>query len=359
MREMFKRWAWRGYRDSTAQLHELRNLSWVATRRCNLACVHCALSCDSAGSGGAELSTQEAKALFSSLAEDFSPRRIGISVTGGEPLLRPDLFEVAAHINSLGFSWGLSTNGMLVNAHVLELCSTTGLRAVSVSLDGPPEVHEALRGPGTYRPAVAAVEHFARLGSIPLVEVAACLTPQLVQRLDMLYNLAGSLGVNRLRLMPVAPRGRAAGATQLRLSVSQMRAALDWLAYKRRNVTAHMQVVFDEAGYIGEPYEGVVREGNFMCTAGISGAAVLADGTVTGCAFLGSSFAQGNIREQPFSRIWDTGFKRLRDRRWMRRGPCAECQSFVECGGGCLLQWTDAQAGGPCSCMAQDLRQQR
>ncbi|MBN2082381.1 radical SAM protein [bacterium] len=355
MRRLFdpiRRAAWRGYMNTAARLHELKLVSWEATNRCNLACLHCANQSGPQADTVGELSTGEVIALFESIAADFDAKQVGVSVGGGEPLLRPDLFTITARLSELGFSWSMVTNGMRLDRRALAQCIETGISAFSFSLDGLPRHHERLRGKGTFQPAAAAIERVLAAEWGGVVEASTILARGVADELDAIYRQMQNLGVQRWRLLPLAAVGRAAEHPELALTGPELRRALDWLLAQRAT-GGSPEVTFDESGYLGEPYEERVRGGKFMCSAGINTAQVCWDGAVTGCAFIGRGFAQGNVRERRFSEIWEDGFRELRDRRWTRQGQCAACKSYADCRGGCLLQWGSPQGTGPACCWAR------
>ncbi len=354
--EPLRRLAWRGYRASEMRLHELRTLTWEATRRCNLACLHCASRCGPGVDTSAELSTAEALALFDSVAADFNPAKVSIAITGGEPLARRDLFTITAHLQQLGLAWAVSTNGTLINAHTIAALIETGCGGVSVSLDGLAPQHEALRGRGTFVRAASAVRALAASPLATTLEVASCVATPLAQGIDEAYAFIATLGISRWRLMPLAPLGQARDNPALRLSPADLRRVLDWLALKRQAPEAGLEVVFDEAGYLGREYDRKVRPGYFFCGAGVTGAVVHADGGVNGCVFLNRSFDQGNVRDKRLSELWRDGFKLFRERRWMKQGLCSGCRDYADCQGGCLLYRESPDSAGPCACMAQMLK---
>ena len=105
---------WAIYKDQSRKSHELTYLFWECTLNCNFFCKHCGSSAGKKVFKN-ELSTKDIKRTFADIAKVTDPRKIMIAVTGGEPLLRRDLFEVMGYANSLGFPWGMVTNGSLVN----------------------------------------------------------------------------------------------------------------------------------------------------------------------------------------------------------------------------------------------------
>ena len=100
---------------------DLRNLFWETTLRCNAKCKHCGSRAGECDTLKDELTTDEIKKAFKDIAEKIEPSKILINVTGGEPLLRKDLFEVMDYShNELGFRWGITTNGLLINDDIIE-----------------------------------------------------------------------------------------------------------------------------------------------------------------------------------------------------------------------------------------------
>ena len=353
----FQRLAWRGYIRARARAPELRQLSWEATGRCNLACAHCAALSGPAVDPARELTTQEARDLFSAVAADFPPDRLSIGITGGEPLLRSDLFTILEHLNRLGLAWGLITNGLLLDDAMLDRLAAAGIGSLSISLDGPPEFHERLRGPGTYAPVLDAVRRAAAHPGVPLLEVGSVLTAGLAPELPGFAELLAGLGVGQWRLLPLAHQGRARDCPGFCAPAAELRASLAWIRdYRGQADKDAMQVTFDESGYLGREWERRVREVPFFCGSGIVGAHITATGEVTGCPFVGPAFSQGNIRARPFREIWEQEFRVYRDRDWTRCGDCAGCGEYRDCRGGCLMNWESPTAAGTSRCLYRNLQ---
>lgn len=341
---------WRAYVRGAAKLHELTYLFWETTLRCNLACRHCGSGCGPSAGLPDELTGDEVKAVFETVAQDFNPKKITVAVTGGEPLLRPDVFGVAAHIARLGFRWGMVTNGVLMTDRAVTLCRAAGMGSVSVSIDGLKPQHEFLRGKGSFEPAVEAVRKLKRAAFLGVLEVVTCPTGAVVRELDATYDFLCTLGLDCWRLIPLAAIGRVRQHPELLLTGAELRALLDWIRAKRADKRAPLKVMLDEEGYLGEPYEREVRDSPYFCFAGIHAAALLADGSVGPCPSVDRSFVQGHVRERRFSEIWDNEFKQFRDRRWMARGKCELCHSFADCQGNSFHLWSAPDANSPACC---------
>lgn len=347
--------AWRGYTAGAAKLHELTYLFWETTLACNLACRHCGSDCAPAAALSDELSTDEVKAVFDTIAQDYDAKKITVAVTGGEPLLRADVFEVAAHMARLGFRWGMVTNGTLMTDKAVELCRRAGMGSVAVSIDGLERHHEYLRGKGSFAPAIAGLERLRDADFLQITEVVSCPTSDVIRDLDEVYNFMASLGIDQWRILPLAPIGRAKTKPGLLLSGSELRYLLDFIKAKRADKSAPLVMTLDEEGFLGQEFEREVREMPYFCFAGIHAASILADGAVSACPSVNRSFTQGNIRERRFSEIWEHEFGEFRDRRWMKRGECAECNSFADCKGNSMHLWDSREACGPNRCHLQVL----
>jgi MoaA/NifB/PqqE/SkfB family radical SAM enzyme len=168
-------------------------VAWLITGRCTASCLYCRWKNERESD---EVDTATALRLIDQM-RDAGVRMI--SFTGGEPLLRRDIGQLIAHVKHRGATCKLNTNGDLV-VRRLELLRPLDL--LQISLDGPPDVQDRLRGEGSAHRAARAVT-LARRAGIP-VQVVACLTRDNVERLDEVLDYAATLGV-RLHVQPLAP----------------------------------------------------------------------------------------------------------------------------------------------------------
>lgn len=355
-REQFHQWAWNRCLDLESAAPHLSYLFWEATRRCNLACRHCASACDGTTDRPDELAGDEVLAALSGVARDFGAANVFLAVTGGEPLVRPDLFEVMGGARDLGFAWGLVTNGWAVDDRVVEDSRRAGLQNLVVSLDGAGAAsHDRLRGEGSFGRALAAVDRYRQAGFLRGLQVATAINAQNLPELQQMYDLLVEHGVRDWRIVSVFPGGRARGEPGLLLAPGGLAALLDFIGAKRSR-PGPLKVTYGDEGFLGEPHEGRVRDHRFACLAGVRVASILADGTVTGCPNVPRVLAQGNVRRQSVKEAWETGFQPFRDRGWMRRGPCEACDDFGACRGNSLHLW-DPEAGRTAMCHRDLLRQ--
>ncbi|MEO5335609.1 MAG: radical SAM protein [Magnetospirillum sp. WYHS-4] len=316
--------------------HPLRYLFWEATLRCNLACRHCGSDCFRDNTTrDRELSPETIKNELSAIAGRHDPQGITLAIIGGEPLIRRDIEDVGAHAAGLGFAWGITTNGLLLDAPRLASLKAAGLSTISVSLDGLETAHDTLRRrDGAFRQVNAALE---RLVADPFhagFDVICCVNRLNIGELAPFVEHLAALGVPQVRFTPVFSRGRAGRDSGLMLSGDDYRHLLAFIAQARQG-RGDIVVTLSEEGYWGPNWECRVRDGLHYCGSGTVIASILHDGTVTGCPSVSRRFSEGSIRETPFLDLWDKGFARFRKgRRAQAPEACRSCEHWYLCEGG-------------------------
>ncbi len=298
-------------------------LTWEMTYACNLRCVHCLSS--SGKRAPDELSTAEAKAL---LDEWAGMKVFYINVGGGEPMTRPDFFELMEYAIARRIGVKFSTNGTLVDRRAARWIATTDYLDVQISLDGlTPEVNDAIRGGGSHSKARRAMELLAAEG-FPF-KVNHVVTRQSFEELDGLHTMVTGMG-GQLRVTRLRPSGRGRAVwNALKLTQEQNRRLYDWLR-------AHPNVMTGDSFFhlsaLGAPLDGLN-----MCGAGRIVCCVDPRGDVYACPFvLADEFKAGNVRDSAFSDIWSGSslFEQLRG--WEVGGQCRTCGAYGRCHGGCM-----------------------
>jgi MoaA/NifB/PqqE/SkfB family radical SAM enzyme len=331
-------------------------IQWHLTERCNLRCSHCYQG----DAGSRELSLQDVQTGLSEIADlfaswaslydlSFSP---SFNVTGGEPLLRPDLFDVLRGITSRGYEAFLLTNGTLIDAEQALMLSDVGVTGVQVSIEGPEDVHDRVRGAGSYAASLQGIEHLVRAG-MP-VTMNATLSAMNVQQFKALIPIASSLGVQRLGFSRLVPSGRGAGLVDAMLSREQVREAYDSVRSMR---TGGVELVsgdplFGQMGTGASPEEaGSAPRGG--CAAGVSGLTVLADGTLVPCRRLPVPI--GNITSDSVREVWASSpvLEALRDRS-RYHGACGACSRWSDCRGCRAIAYAHARSRGVDDLLAED-----
>ncbi len=327
--------AFDAYRGLETRHHSLRYLFFEVTRRCNLNCGHCGSDC-SRDFRMPELTLDSWKKIVDYLADKFQPLPF-IVITGGEPTVRRDLFELTAYLKEKGFRWGMVSNGFDLPLKKYEQAMNTGLESITISLDGLEASHNYLRRHKDSFRRVMETLRIIGTSAVKLADVVTCVHAGNFEELADIAECLIDLNIQRWRLFRIFPKGRAADDARLLMSFEQSRRLVDWIAehrpaYQRRGLA----VSFSCEGYLPFEQDLNVREEPFFCRAGISIASILADGTITGCNNNGPDYYQGNIITDDFATVWNTRFAEYRDKSWLKTGRCRDCREWPHCEGGSI-----------------------
>lgn len=321
------------------QYPQLRYLFFELTRQCNLRCRHCGSLCPSAGARD-EMETERLLRLVDDAAASFSPKELMFCITGGEPLLRRDWFEICSHISRRGFLWGMTTNGTLIDGECAKRLEAAGMASVGVSLDGLRDTHEALRGvSGCYEKALAGIRALVRNGSFRSVQVITVVSTLNLSQLEEMYRLVRELGVDSWKITAVEPVGEARKNPELLLSRGQFLEMLEFVREKRGGSAP--RVTFGCPHFLPEPYDDTVRKEHFLCGAGTLIASIAANGDILACLDIDDreSARQGNIYEDDFLQVWKDGYQEFRRNKGLLDPKCRRCGHLEFCRGGAWHTW--------------------
>jgi radical SAM protein with 4Fe4S-binding SPASM domain len=297
---------------------------WLATNGCNARCVHC--SSDAAKPWPDELSTAEAKGMFDQLA---AAGVFDVAVSGGEPLTRPDIFEVIEYATDRGIRVGVGSNGSAINATTVNRLRACGVDRLQISIDGLEETHDrARRWPGLYRRASTAISTSIAAG----LNTHVCFTAHRMNWIELedVIDVAIGWGVRRFNLSRLVPVGR--GDQTLDLNPNEWRDLTVRFESIRRERGSEIEfsthlaqlVLLDETLSCGAGFIG--------CQAGVGQGCIDARGNVLPCVML--PVIAGNLRANDFETIWGTSpaLEALRDRTRLE-GMCGSCHVRDSCGG--------------------------
>jgi len=321
---------------------------WNVTRRCNLKCVHCYAHAKNIPSDD-ELSTEEGKKLIRDLTEFGSPV---ILFSGGEPLVRRDLPELAAFAVKNGMRAVISTNGTLITPTIARTLKKIGLSYVGISLDGMEEINDRFRGVrGAFKSALSGIENCQEAGI--KVGLRFTINKFNVNEIPKLFKLLEDMNIPRICFYHLVYAGRGSDLVEEDLSHTATRAALDLIIdeTKRLHDKGKPKEVLTVDNHADGPYvylrllkENPERakevlellkwnEGN---NSGRGIGCVSWNGDVHADQFW-RHYSFGNVKERPFSEIWmDTSepmMKRLKDKKTYVKGRCASCRWLDVCGG--------------------------
>ncbi|MDX1814089.1 MAG: radical SAM protein, partial [Candidatus Bathyarchaeia archaeon] len=302
-------------------------VSWNVTRKCNLKCSHCYVNATTQQLKN-ELNTEESKNLIDQICEVSKPLLI---LSGGEPLLRPDVYELVRYGASKGLKMGLGSSGSLIDAAAAKRLKDAGIETVSISLDSHiPEQHDEFRGvSGSWDKAVGAIKALQENGV--LVQVNTTVTQQNYNQIDDIMSLAENIGVENFHLFFLVPTGRGVKIADISPAEyeNMIKTTFRKVAKHRLNVKPSCAPQFMRiAKDMGLDMSRWIRG----CLAGLYYCRVYPNGDVTPCPYL--PIKLGNIRETSFKDIWfhSDMFKTLRDFDALK-GKCGVCEHRLVCGG--------------------------
>lgn len=319
---------------------ELRLVAWETTRNCNLSCVHCRASA-TYGPYTGELDTAAAFTLLDQIAGTGRPIVI---LTGGEPLLREDIFDITRYGTKLGLKMVMAPNGTLLTESVAREMKESGIQRISISIDGATEEqHDRFRGvPGAFKGAMDGI-HAAKSAGIEF-QVNTTITRLNRDQIPEILALAETIGAVALHIFLLVPTGRGKYITDQAISAQEYESTLNWF-YERKQQTAlqlkatcaphYYRILRQRAREEGRPVTfqthglDAVSRG---CLGGSGFCFVSHRGIVQPCGFL--DLDCGDVTKTSFADIWRNSdiFRQLRDADNLT-GKCGECQYRKVCGG--------------------------
>ncbi len=316
---------------------DLHVISWNVTRRCNLECSHCYLPAgtrkNSSGPAAAgDLSTPEALHLIDQIAE-ANPEAMLI-LSGGEPLLREDLYELAAHAAGKGMMVVLGSNGLLIDGTVVDRLKQSGVIGISISLDSlDPAVHDEARScPGAWKRTVEAIRTCSNRGLS--TQINTVVTKRNAGSLPGLVRFASELGAKVYSPFFLVCTGRGEELTDI--SPQQYEEVLSFIVEAQRRhgdmmIRTRCAPTFRRILHQTHPDSPLLKMDTGRCLAGVRYCRVTPEGDVTPCPYM--TVSAGNVRERSFRDIWKTSplFASLRNPEL--QGKCGECRFRLLCGG--------------------------
>ena len=318
----------------------LRLIAWEVTRSCNLACRHCRAEAHLEPYPG-EFSTAEAKALIDTFPETGDPI---IIFTGGEPLMRPDIFELVAYARDKGLRCVMAPNGTLITAENARKMKEAGISRCSISLDGAEaEAHDKFRGvPGAFEAAMQGIAYLKEAGIE--FQINSTVTKTNLSRFKDIFHLAERLGAEAWHIFLLVPMGRAAEIADEVITAEEYEEVLNWFYDFRKTTSMHLKATCAPHYYrimrqrAHEDGVAVTPENFGMdamtrgCLGGTGFCFISHTGQVQPCGYL--ELDCGNVRTTPFPEIWRAAKQFVQFRTPAEyEGKCGHCEYHKVCGG--------------------------
>ncbi|MBW1721269.1 MAG: heme b synthase [Deltaproteobacteria bacterium] len=317
-----------------------RLVAWEVTRTCNLSCVHCRASAEREPYPG-ELSTGKCLEILEEIRATGTPIVI---LTGGEPLLRKDILDLARKGTALGLRMVMATNGTLLSPDLVAEMKASGIKRVSISLDGPNAAeHDRFRQvPGAFERTLEGVRYL-RDGDLEF-QINTTVTRRNVNQVPEMLDLAIALGAVAHHIFLLVPTGRARDMAEQEIDAEQYERLLHWFYETGREAPIHLKatcaphyyrILRQEARKRGEKVNfetyglDAVTRG---CLGGTAFCFISHDGIVQPCGYL--EITCGDLKEEGFDQVWRGSkiFGKLRDFS-LYGGKCGRCEYVRVCGG--------------------------
>lgn len=308
------------------------------TDMCNLKCQHCGSGCSAENSTFLEYDVME-KVLLS-VAEKYDPGKIMICLTGGEPMLHPDVYKVTACAKSLGFSVGMTSNGTLIREREARKLYQAGLDTIAISVDGIGAVHDDFRMvKGSFDSAMKGIHALTEVGFDP--QAVTVIHKKNLFQLEEMYRHFRNLDLHSWRIVNIEPIGRANEDESLILDGDKLREVYDFIREKRFDNDNPMEVTCACSHFLTYEYERMVRDFYFQCAAGTQIASVAANGDIIACLDIERrhDLVQGNAYKDDFIDIWENRFEAFRHDRSEESEHCGFCEYKEVCMGDATHTW--------------------
>lgn len=341
------------YRDKILRPEPyLQSLFLELTPFCNEHCLHCGSRCGDIEAKNM-LSVSEYKTILDQVSQDFDISEINLCITGGEPLLRPEFFEIMSYANDKGYLWGMTSNGTLITKDIAKKLKEVGMQTIAVSVDGLKEKHEWFRrSPGSYEKTINGVKNLVAEKFLH-VQITTVIHHQNIDDLSAMYNEFIRLGIDSWRVINIEPIGRAMENKELMLTKEDYKKLFSFI--DERRYARPMEVCFGCSHYLGPEKEMELRNWYFLCGAGVHVASITYDGNIQACLDIERrlELIEGNIRTSRFKDIWTNGFKIYRSD-YRKTGKCQNCPDYEFCAGDSFHTWNFDKMG-PNLCMKEIL----
>lgn len=347
------------YRKQLMRCPQLKSLFIEMTLNCNEHCRHCGSWCGDVKMKD-QLTDDEIKDFLKQLKVDCEKRNMPLpflNITGGEPLVRKGMVELMKYVHDeLGYHWGMTTNGLLIDKKMAKNLKDAGMYSVSISVDGLEETHDWFRqSPGGYKKAIQALinlkeQNFGHIMATTVVH-KRCLG-----ELDELYLEMKKLGIDCWRVVNVEPIGRAKNNQEIGLNGIDYKYIIDFIK-KHREEDQEMEVSYGCNHYLGLEYEKEIRAWYFLCNAGIYTAGVQYNGDIGACLDIERlpETIQGNVRKDNLMDVWENKFEIFRKDKTTNSPECKNCKKRDFCAGGGFHTW-DVETCRPRICMYKEIQ---
>ena len=326
------------YRRELYTNPKLRFLFFELTNKCNMKCKHCGSNCD--GHNDIFLDKEIIFKTLEIVANKYNSKGIMICLTGGEPMLYSDIYDVIRQSKKLGFAVGITSNGTLIDEKDAICLAKSGLDTISISIDGLENTHDNFRNcNGAYKKAMHGIKCLQNVDIEP--QVTTVVNKTNINELDEMFKIIQKEDICSWRLTNVDPIGRARDNKELLLDKNELLKVYDFIKDKRFDNTNDIEVTYGCAHFVTYEYERFIRDFYFQCEAGVGVASIAANGDIVACLDIErrKDLVQGNVYNDDFIDVWENKFEIFRQDWSDKSSLCRTCEHKKVCMGDSAHTW--------------------
>ncbi|NLA13671.1 MAG: radical SAM protein [Tissierellia bacterium] len=308
----------------------MNHISWNTTKKCNLYCKHCYRESGPEKMDD-ELSTEEGKKLLDQIVK--AGMKV-IVLSGGEPMIRDDIFELISYAKSIGMTVLMGSNGTLIDKEKAEKLKSSGLNAIAISIDSlDSEKHNLFRGSeNAFQKAIEGANNCVEADI--RVQLNCTVTKQNLDEIERIADYAYELGAASSHMLFLVDTGRGKNIKEASLDIKEYKKAINRIIDKDIELNIQVKPTCAPQYKVESLLRGIepIKNTTRGCIAGISYCSILPNGDVHICPYTPVKVA--SIREETFDYIWENNevFNQLRNYK-NYKGQCGHCRYIYICGG--------------------------
>lgn len=285
------------------------------------------------------LPVEEYMKVLDDVKNNMDISKILLCITGGEPLLYKDFFKLMNYAKSIGYNWGMTSNGTLITKDIAHKLKESGMKTISISIDGLEETHDRYRNyKHGYKKAMEGIQNLIDERCFNHIQITTVVNHENIKELDEMFEIFKDIDIDSWRIVGLEPIGRALNFPEKMLTREDQITIFNFIKSKREEL---MPVTYGCSHYLGLDYERDVRDSYFLCNAGVYTAGVMANGDISACLDIDrrEDTIQGNVLKDNFVDVWNNRFQIFRSRLSEKNEKCKNCEAEKYCAGGSYHSW--------------------
>ncbi len=321
------------HKEAEAENHILNFVYLQLNNNCNIESTKCIMDCEAARSGE-QMQTNTYIKIIDQLKKQYK-KRIAIVLSGGEPLLFPEMEIIANRLKENKLRWGLITDGTLLTKEKAKFFEQNNISSYSFYLQNLQKKYDDCNGNGTFAKIITGIENAVQT-KVKYHEIITSVNKSNINDLEEIGKIVKDTGIQTWRI-DILPE------KELKIDENQYRQLLDFISEEREKTRYdEINVIFGKYAWLPYEAEKKLRMNHFICRSGINDIAIRSNGQITGSLLSDSGFDVGNIKNENYDikKIWEKKFSHFRKRDWIYQTNCGNCKNVRHCKGSSIEYWS-------------------